>query len=231
MSTVDLQVASAAVDEDVSDVQLLNDRLAGPPTGAVDSARMLCGGLDSDNWPTLSPLETALHRRWTSQHQGYAALQRPVDYKADLYKTQEEGILIPGAVCSFTTKETRDVIVYWSITYSSIRQTGRYAPSTDAEQKLFLDLDGEQIDNAVRYIPVSYGAWARSVSNAGTGTAIAMNNDVNDQVISRGRTWTGHRVLRNIAAGDHHFGVVIWMSGKGTVRIHSAQVWALVRRQ
>jgi len=231
MSTVDLQVASAAVDEDVSDVQLLNDRLAGPPTGAVDSARMLCGGLDSDNWPTLSPLETALHRRWTSQHQGYAALQRPVDYKADLYKTQEEGLLIPGAVCSFTTKETRDVIVYWSVTYSSIRQTGRYAPDTDGEQKLFLDLDGEQIDNAVRYIPVSHGAWASGVLST-TNSKIPMNSSVDeDVVISRGRTWTGHRVLRNIAAGDHHFGVVIWMSGKGTVRIHSAQVWALVRRQ
>lgn len=231
MSDVNLQAATAAVNGDVSDVQLLNDRLAGPPTGAVDSARMLCGGLDNANWPVLSPLESALHRRWTSQHQGYAALQRPVDYKADLYKTQEEGLLIPGAVCTFTTKEIRDVIVYWSITYSSIRQTGRYAPSTDAEQKLFLDLDGEQVDNAVRYIPVSQGAWARSVSNAGTGTSINMNDDVDDQVISRGRTWTGHRVLRNIAAGDHHFGVVVWMSGKGTVRVHSAQVWALVRRQ
>lgn len=233
MSLVDLQAAGAAVDGDVSDVQLINDRLAGPPVGTPDSARMLCGQLDNDNWPPLSPLETAIHRRWTSQHHGYAALQRPVDFKSDLFKEAEEGILVPGAVCSFTTTETRDVVLYWSVTYSSIRQLTMYTSPTDtnASHYMFLRLDDEQVDSSVRPLPVSHGAWYSAVGSGTTGTFVGINSDTNDQVISRGRTWTGHRVLRNLAAGEHSFGIAVWMNGKGTVRVHSAQVWALVRRQ
>lgn len=231
MSTIDLLATGAAVDGDVSDVQLFNDRLAGPPAGAPDSVRVLCGGMDADNWPTLSPLETALHRRWTAQHQGYSALQRPVDFKSDLFKAAEEGILVPGVVCSFANKEPRDVLLYWSVTYSSIRQTSRFAPSTDASHYLFLNLDGTQVDGSVRHMPISHGSWFNAVSSGTSGTAVGLNPDHKDQVISRGRTWTGHRVLRNLAAGEHSFGIAVWMNGKGTVRVHSAQVWALVRRQ
>lgn len=228
MSTVDLDVANAAVDGDVSDVQEVNDRLAGPPAGAVDSARALCGLLDADNWPTLSPLETALHRRWTSEHRGYAALQRPVDYKQDLFTDAEQSLAVPGATTSFETTETRDVVVYWSITYSSIKQSTRYTATTDvtANHYMFLQIDGEQLAGSRKRLPISYGVWAQSTNDA---SVVGYNEE--GVSLSRGRTWTGHRLLKNLAAGEHSVGLGVWIRGHGTVRVHSAQIWALVRRQ
>lgn len=228
MSTVDLDVANAAVDGDVSDVQEVNDRLAGPPAGAVDSARALCGLLDADNWPILSPLETALHRRWTSEHRGYSALQRPVDYKQDLFTDAEQSLAVPGATTSFETTEIRDVVVYWSITYSSIKQSPRFTSSTDvaANHFLFLHVDGEQLDDSRKRLPISYGAWAINLNSNDV-----QGFDGQGVCLSRGRTWTGHRLLKNLAAGEHSVGLGVWIRGHGTVRVHSAQIWALVRRQ
>jgi hypothetical protein len=93
---------------------------------------------------------------------------------------------------------------------------------------MFLLLDGEQLDDTVRQIPISNGAW---VNTAGASeVTIALNDSFSDTVLSRGRTWTGHRVLKNLAAGEHSFGIGAWIRGDGTVRVHSAQMWALVRR-
>jgi len=228
MSTADLDPTGVATDGDVSDVQEINDRLAGPPVGAVDSARMLCGMLDNDNWPLLSPLATALNRRWTTEHQGYAATQRPQDYKQDLFEDAEQSILAPGATCSFTTTETRDVLVYWSITYSSIKQTPRYTEPTDtgANHYVFLHLDGVELPDTRKRLPVSMAVWAQGISSLDVE-----GFDGKGVSLSRGRTWTGHRVLRNVSAGEHSFGLAPWIRGPGTVRIHSALVWAVVRRQ
>lgn len=228
MSTIDIDAAGAAADGDTSDVQKVNDRLAGPPAGAVDSARALNGLLDADNWPILSPLETALHRRWTAEHQGYAAVQRPVDYKEDLFVESDTGLLVPGGVTTIELTETRDVVVYWDVTYSSIKQSPRYTGSVDvaANHHLFLMLDGEQLDHCRKRLPISNGVWAQSTSDA---TVLGFDDE--GVSLSRGRTWTGHRLLKNLAAGEHSFGIAAWIRGHGTVRIHSAQIWALVRRQ
>lgn len=228
MTTVDLAVAGVATDDAVSDVQTINDRLAGPPTGTVDSARVLSGLLDADNWPLLSPLETSLHRRWTSEHQGYAALQRPVDFKQDLFVESDSGLPVPGAVVSLETTEIRDVLVYWSVTYSSIKQTPRYTEPTDTASNhfLFLTQDGEQLDHTRKRLPISMGVWAQSLNSLDVD-----GFDGKGVSLSRGRTWTGHRVLKNLDVGQHSFGIAAWIRGPGTVRIHSAQIWALVRRQ
>jgi hypothetical protein len=230
MSTINLDAANFAVLDALSDEQAFNDRIAGPSSS--DTLRELNGQLDSDNVPALGWPEAALNRRLYALHAGYAATTRPQDYKQDNFAETDKAELIPGATSSFTLTETRDVVVYWSVTYSSIRQTARFTTGhdTDANNRMFLLLDGEQLDHTVRQIPISHGAWVSDTGGTGSGTIVPINDSFSDTVLSRGRTWTGHRVLKNLAAGEHSFGIGAWIRGDGTVRVHSAQMWALIRR-
>lgn len=230
MSTIDISASGAATTGSVADAEEINSRLAGGSVFVGETLLDINGRLTADNFALLTG--EVVDRASLCVRSPPSASTRPQDYRDDLFRNDDLPEHFAGGAAEFEVDAyTRHVTVYWTVTFSSIKQKPRFVGGrAESIHRLTILVDGSEVTGTRRNLPLStYAAW---VYGYNSGVAIPTPSHWTDRMIGRGRTWTGHRVLDvvGLSEGKHTVGLGVWCEGDGTMRIHSAACWVEVRR-
>jgi hypothetical protein len=228
MTTVNLSVSSVATANAASSAHTVNSRWAPGGTAAGTTVEVLNGFLEGDNFDLDIPAK-AVDRRSFTKVFGSISLLEPRDYHSAAFDNDDNALgpylLVPGANIDFKLPWSgTHVVAYFTFAMAAYVPWGLLTNTSHADAKSpaargRLFLDGAQIDDQVRYLPVNIGGWHGRT----------LEGIYDDRTPNRDMVWTGAIDLGTLAAGRHSFGLGVWAKDNAVMRVRAANVFVIAR--